>query len=490
MPNTHEEENKSFIESPHRAQEVDCDEIEGPKIDPHQEFGLTEGNDAMESVFDTQTTDTAKWVKSTLMVLCPIACFWGLNLASAANTKIQAVTFRMYIMKLVTLLLEISALQVSATKLNGVGRRLKLALFSTIFGLVAAVLTTISQIDGRADGECVWETVLQSAYSNLQNCRVSETVSGSSDNVNWQTVTRSSWCCEMVRDGDYLSRTTILSSAAMASAAALWGWLAAVLTGSAAITFGGSGYLAATSAFLLGWGSRGDDHGEWLLFAIVWLATLATPISMLLSPLPFLYDGVAVTGGMISSTSHVRRALVWTAVLTEAVILPTVGGGAITAMGVAMVVRVVLSLAVAAVSAAAAARYFGARAQRASLSPALREVAAAAAARSGLVTEDGRIAAADVFEFDPDGPRARWQWILKDGKQQGRLAVRPFEEYRRLGSATATAGAGTGAASPDNEGRPRRCCGRGAWSFWARLLRRRGAAPPAPPPPDRAAGHV
>jgi hypothetical protein len=55
----------------------------------------------------------------------------------------------------------------------------------------------------------------------------------------------------------------------MACAAALYGWLAASLTGNAAITFAGCGYLAAGSAFLLGWGSRGDDDRDWLLCAVI-----------------------------------------------------------------------------------------------------------------------------------------------------------------------------------------------------------------------------
>jgi hypothetical protein len=240
---------------------------------------------------------------------------------------------------------------------------------------------------------------------------------------------RYSWCCGMVRDGDYLSRTAIVTSAAMACAAALWGWLAAALTGSAGITFAGSGCLACGSAFLLGWGSRGDEDGEWLLCAIVWLATLATPIAMLTSPLPFSYDGVAVTGGMIISTSHVRRAVAWSAVLSEGALLPAVRGGAIAAMSAVMAARIGLALAAAAAAGFIVSRA-RARAGRAARSPALRAAAAAAAARGGLVTRDGRIAAGHVFEFDPAGPQARWQWIVKDGEWRGRFAVRPFDEYR------------------------------------------------------------
>ncbi len=422
------------------------------------------------------------WVQLPLMICFPIACFWGLNMASAANTKMQSVTFRMYIMKLVILMLESSVLQLSESKMKGVGRRTKLAIFSAIFGLAAAVLTTISQIDGRADGECLWQNPFPD--SNVPNCRVSETVSGSSDISNWHT--RSSWCCGMVRDGDFLSRPAIASAAAMACAAVLWGWLAATLTGNAAITFGGAGYLAATSAFLLGWGSRGDEDREWLLFAVVWLATLATPITMLLSPLPFLYDGVAVTGGMISSTSHVRRAVLCAAALTEAALLPTVGGGAIAAMGAAMVARVLLSLAAAAAAAAAAARHLAARAARAAQSPALRAASAAAAARRGLVARDGRIAAAHVFEFGPVGPAGhrapRWQWILKDGKRRGRFATPPFDEYR-LGPAAAAAAAPGGADPPPP------CCGGGGWAWLGGCLPcLRGAqSTPAPPPPPEPA---
>jgi hypothetical protein len=250
----------------------------------------------------------------------------------------------------------------------------------------------------------------------------------------------------MVRDGDFLSRPAILSSALMACAAALWGCLASALHSNAAITFAGCGYLAAGSAFLLGWGARGDEDGEWLLCGIVWLAALTTPIAMLASPLPFLYDGVAVTGGMISSTSHVRRAIAWAAALVEAALLPTVRGGAIVAMSAALAARFVLALAAAAGPACLAPRA-RARAERAARSPELRAAAAAAAARRGLVTRSGRIAAAHVFEFDPAGPRAEWQWILKGGERRGRFAARPFDEYRRLAP-------GAGPARPT-------CCGCG-----------------------------
>ena len=273
-------------------------------------------------------------------------------------------------------------------------------------------------------------------------------------------VNRFSRCCGMVRDGDYLTRSAIFSSAVSACAAALWGWLAAVLTGDALIVFAGSGCLAAASVFLLVWGSLGDEDCAWILFAIVWLATQATPIAMFAFPLPFLYDGAAVTAGMISSTSHVRRAIAWSAAIAEAVLLPTVRGGAIAAMGAAMLARVALALVIPAVAARCLAPYNRACAERAARSPGLRAAAAAAAARRGLVTRSGRIVAADVFEFDPAGPQKGWQWILEGGVPCGSFAVRPFDEYRRLGSAAATLHDGE-----DPPPAPGFWCG--AWLGWA-----------------------
>jgi hypothetical protein len=40
-----------------------------------------------------------------------------------------------------------------------------------------------------------------------------------------------------------------------------------------------------------------------------WLAALATPVAMLTSLPPFLYNSVVLTGGSISSTAHVRHAV-------------------------------------------------------------------------------------------------------------------------------------------------------------------------------------
>ena len=214
----------------------------------------THQESAIEDAETRQSICIPKWAELFLTVCCPIACFWGLNLAGVANAKLESVTTRMYIMKLVAFLLETSVHHVSGLKLMGVGRRTKDAVFSAIFGLVAAVLTTISQIDSRADGECIWENVNQSRDSHLQNCRILETVLMSTDSA----VNRFSWCCGMVRDGHYFTRSAIFSSAASASAAGIWGWLAAVLTGNATIVFAGSGCLAAASVFLLVWGSLGD----------------------------------------------------------------------------------------------------------------------------------------------------------------------------------------------------------------------------------------
>ncbi len=444
---------------------------------PRQESQHATEDDFIEGVETRPSTYIPAWLKLSLMVCCPIVCFWVLNLTGVANSSIQSVTFRMFTMKLVSLLLECSAHQVSESKLKGVGRRTKHVFFSAILGLVAAVLTTISQIDSRADGECAWDDTFQPArneerQSAVPECSLLNTATGGAIRI----VARQLWCCSMVRDGDFLSRPAILSSAATACAAALWTGLAAALTTSAAVTFAGAGCLAASSALLLAWGARGDPYGEWLLCPIVWLASLATPVAMFTSPLPFLYDGVAVTGGMISCTSHVRRAVAAIAALVETVLLPAVPGGAIAAMGAAMVARLVLSPA----AAAAAARLPAARARAAARSPALRSAAAAAAARGGLVAADGRIAAAHVFEFDPAGPQERWQWVRRGGTRRGRFAVRPFDEYRQLGSAAAdnseeggrtgsapaagtrrTAGVGPGAA-PGGLHALCCCCGYGA----------------------------
>ncbi len=95
------------------------------------------------------------------------------------------------------------------------------------------------------------------------------------------------------------------------------------------------------------------------------------------------------------------------AVLSEAAVLPAVRGGAIAAMSAVMAARIGLALAAPAVAGCIVSRA-RARAERAAGSPALRAAAAAAAAaaRRGIITRDGRIAAAHVFEFDPAGPQA------------------------------------------------------------------------------------
>ena len=360
---------------------------------------------------------TSKRVMLVLMVCGPVACFWALNLTGAANIKTQSVTLRMYITRLACLLLENSVQSLSESKLDGAGRRTKHVALSAIFGLAIAVLTTISEIDSRADGECDWQ-----ARHGGPACISPESPFSAER-------TRFSWCCAMVRDGDFLSRPPILSSAALACAAALWAWPAAALTASPAVTLCGSGGLAAGSGLLLGWGARGDKDSEWLLFVPAWLATFAAPLSLLMAPLPFWYDGVAVTAGAVGSTAYVRRAMAASAALAEAAVLPAVRGGAIAAMGAAMAARVALALALAAAPACLAPRARAA-AERAAGSAAARARAAEGAARRGLVTRDGRIAAAHVFEFDPAGPQARWQWIRKGGAPRGRFTVRPWPEYR------------------------------------------------------------
>jgi hypothetical protein len=155
-------------------------------------------------VADSQTirgTCIPKRVASlVMMVCCPVACFWALNLTGVAEKRIESVTFRMYIMKLVACMLEYSVHQVSETRLKGVGRRTKHAMYSAIFGLVAAVLTTISQINSRADAECAWEIPLP----QRADCMLLEEMA-ILGKTNWTvSVNRLqfSWCCYMVRDGD------------------------------------------------------------------------------------------------------------------------------------------------------------------------------------------------------------------------------------------------------------------------------------------------
>jgi hypothetical protein len=434
-----------FVGTPgaHHAEAVEAPHIAGQTA-PSISHELRAAGDEDDAYLDQSMVSNAgihwstpKRVALILMVCGPIACFWALNLSSVANITTQSVTMRMYITKLACLLLENSVQFLSESKLDGAGRRTKHVVFSAIFGLAIAVLTTISEIDSRADGGCDW----QASY-NDPSCRSS----GVSNGTQW---IRFSWCCAMVRNGDFLSRPLILSSAALASAAALWGWLAAALTASPAIALGGSGGLAVGSAALLGWGARGDEDAEWLLLAPAWLAALAAPVALLASPLPFWYDGVAVTAGVVGSTSRVRRAMAAATALADAAALPAVRGGAIAAMGVALVARMALSLALAAAPACLAPRARAA-AERAAGSAAARAAAAAAAARRGLVGRDGRIAAAHVFEFDPAGPHVRWWWIRKGGVRRGRFAVRPLDEYR-LGSAAGSRLPPAAAAAADGD---------------------------------------
>jgi hypothetical protein len=236
----------------------------------------------------------------------------------------------------------------------------------------------------------------------------------------------------MVRDGDFLSRPAILSSAVAACAAPLWAWLAAALSSSPALALGGSGGLAVASVALLLWGSRRDEDGEWLLLLPAWLSVLTTPVALLAAPLPFWYDGVAATAGVLSGTSGLRRAMAAAAILAEAAVLPAARGGATTAMAAATAARLGLLLALAAAPAALApcAR---AAAARVAASAALRLRAAARAARAGLVGRDGRIGAAHVFEFDAGagaGCGVQWRWIRKGGVRRGRFASPPLAEYR------------------------------------------------------------
>ena len=368
--------------------------------------------------------------KLPLMVFSPVACFWALNLSSAANMKTRSVTLRMYTTRLVCMLLE-SAVQLAAeSKLDGAGRRTKFVLFSAIFGLATAVLTTISQIDSRADGECDWQAARSSLVCTFSVWLPSD--NETSALANGQAATQFSWCCAMVRDGDFLSRPAILTSAAMACAAPLWACLAAALTASPFAALAGGGGLAAGSAALLVWGARGDENYEWLLFLLVWMATLSTPVALLSAPLPFWYDGVTVTAGIVGGTAYLRRALAAAAALAELAVLPSVRGGALLAASVAMVARVILALGLsvaAPVCVAARARAAAARAAEGSVAQAqpVGGPGPGGPARGG---GRPRIAAAHVFEFDAAGPHARWRWIRKDGVRRERFAVRPLGAHR------------------------------------------------------------
>jgi hypothetical protein len=239
----------------------------------------------------------------------------------------------------------------------------------------------------------------------------------------------------MARDGDFMSRPIILLSAATASVAAIWGWLGCTMSRTPALTFVGCLGLALASAVLLGWGARGDPTFGWMLLLLIWVAALANASLLFSLPLPYLYDGVASTGGLLSSTSSFRRWAGRAAALADAALLPAVPGGATAAMGAVLAVRAVAAL----YGAAASTRWCGARAAaraaRTAGDPALRGRAAEAARRAGLLGHDGRIGAADVFEFDPAGPHAGWRWICQGGVALGRFEVRPFPEYAAVAQA-------------------------------------------------------
>jgi hypothetical protein len=210
----------------------------------------------------------------------------------------------------------------------------------------------------------------------------------------------------------------------MACAAPLWAWLAAARTASPALTFAAGGGLAAGSAALLVWGAWSDEDYEWLLFMLVWLATLSTPVALLSAPLPFWYDGATVTAGIVGSTAYLRRTLAINAALFEVVLLPSVRGGAITAMGVTMAARIILALGLSAAPVWVAARARAAAARAAETAAA--QARPAGGARGGRGSRP-RIDAAHVFEFDAAGPHVRWRWIRKDGVRRERFAVRPLD---------------------------------------------------------------
>jgi hypothetical protein len=177
------------------------------------------------------------------------------------------------------------------------------------------------------------------------------------------------------------------------------------------------------------------------LFAPEWLATLATPVSLLTAPLPSWYDGVAVIAGIVGSTAYVRRALAVTAcqrALAEAAVLPAVrnncrgrGNGGPDRAGPGH---------------RSLARLF--RAQR----PRRRRprrgehgtARAGGAVRRGLVGNGGLIATAHVFEFDAAGPHVLWRRIRKE--RAGFVMARGFVVWPRTappppaGRRTAAAG--------------------------------------------------
>ncbi len=156
-----------------------------------------------------------------------------------------------------------------------------------------------------------------------------------------------------------------------------------------------------------------------------------------------------MTAGIVGSTPYVRRAMAISAALAEAVILPTVRGGAMAAMGAAMAARFALALGITAAPACLAPRARAA-AERAAASSAPRRAlrgaarAAEGAARRGLVGRDG--------EFSAAGPQAQWWWIRKDGVRRGRFALRPWDEYRAAAGARPSRSepfAGRGPGHPD-----------------------------------------
>jgi hypothetical protein len=111
--------------------------------------------------------------------------------------------------------------------------------------------------------------------------------------------------------------------------------------GSIALTGGGGGTVVGSAAavLLLGWGAWGDEDGEWPLLVHTRLANRMCNNDNNLNnktcscgsrrsprrprcskdPLPFWYDGVAVTAGIVGGTSHVRRAVAVSAGLATGV---------------------------------------------------------------------------------------------------------------------------------------------------------------------------
>jgi hypothetical protein len=99
--------------------------ISGEESHVHHDSRQMADDVVIEGMENKRSTLVQKWVEMLLWVCCPIACFWALNLAGAANTSTQSVTSRVYVMKLAALPLESSAHRVSALTMTGVGCRTK-----------------------------------------------------------------------------------------------------------------------------------------------------------------------------------------------------------------------------------------------------------------------------------------------------------------------------------------------------------------------------